>query len=109
MLDRNTKPDAAARSPRSIPARYPPSGAWPAEMPADMVAAFFGHDTTGKLYKAIERREAPRPTATRLRDKGRREPVWAREACLRFVAERHGIASEVHPDAAHKEDIGALI
>jgi hypothetical protein len=82
-----------AHAPRSLPARHPPNGAWPAEMRADMAAAFLDYETTGKFFKAIERREAPRPTATRLRD-GKRVPVWPVEACLRFIADRHGIDSD---------------
>jgi len=78
-------------SPRSKPARYPP--AWPREMRADVVAAFLDYETTGKLSAAITRGEAPRPTATRLGDKGRREPVWSYEGCCRFIANRHGFDS----------------
>jgi hypothetical protein len=84
------------RAPRSLPARFPPAGAWPAEMRADLVAAFFDFKTTGELYKAILRAEAPRPTAFRRRD-GRREPVWALEACRSHVANRHEIASDAAP------------
>lgn len=77
---------------RSLPARYPPNGAWPAEMRIDMAAAYFDYETTGKLLQAIARGEAPRPTATRLRD-GRQIPVWALDACFKFVANRHEIVS----------------
>lgn len=84
---------AAAHAPRSLPARYPPSGVWPAEMRIDMAAAYFDYETTGKLYKAIQRGEAPRPTATRL-EKGRHIPVWALDACFKFVANRHEIRSD---------------
>jgi hypothetical protein len=97
-------PEGAYRGPRSLPARYPPTGAWPAEMPSDMVAAFFGHETTGKLLKAIERGEAPRPTATRLREKRRHEPVWARDACLKFIADRHGLVCEAPAVSERLED-----
>jgi hypothetical protein len=62
-------------------------------MRADMAAAFFDFETTGKFTKAILRNEAPRPTASRLRD-GKRVPVWSTEACLRFIANRHGIDSD---------------
>ena len=58
---------------RSLAARYPASGAWPGEMCADTTAAYFDLQTTGQLWKAIERGEAPRPSSTRLRN-GKREP-----------------------------------
>jgi hypothetical protein len=91
-------------APRSLPARYPPHGAWPLEMRADMAAALLGYDTTGQLYAAVARSEAPRPTATRQR-KHKREPVWALDACRKHVDARHQIAS----DAAAIESIGDLI
>jgi hypothetical protein len=84
----------APHAPRSLPARHPPNGAWPAEMRADMAAAFLGYETTGRLIAAIVRGEAPRPTATRLRD-GKREPVWAKVAIDAFLANRHKIVSDV--------------
>jgi len=87
-------PDAS-HAPRSLPARYPDDRGehWPLEMPADMAAALLGFETTGKLLQAIARNEAPRPTATRLRD-GKRVPVWALDACRKFVANRHEIVSD---------------
>lgn len=86
-------PAASSHAPRSLPARYPPNGSWPFEMPADITAALFGLETTGKLFKAIERKEAPRPTATRMSD-GRRVPVWHLEECRKFLANRHEIRSD---------------
>jgi hypothetical protein len=62
-------------------------------MRSDTAAAYFDHETTGYLVKAIQRGEAPPPTATRVRN-GRREPVWAKAACDRFIENRHGLASE---------------
>jgi hypothetical protein len=97
--------NARLHAPRSLPARHPPNGAWPAEMRADMAAAFLDYESTGKLMHAIMRGEAPRPTATRLRN-GRHEPVWARDALDRHVANRHEIVSDV---TAAREDIGALL
>jgi hypothetical protein len=85
---------SARRFPRSRPARYPPHGAWPAEMRADMAAAFLDYSTTGEFTKAIGRGEAPRPTDTRL-VKGCREPVWARGALESHVVNRHEIGSDV--------------
>ena|SRR5258706_10585740 len=100
--------DARPAQSRSLPARYPSGGVWPAEMPASIAAAFFGHETTGRLLKAIARGEALRPTATRVREKGRREPVWGLDACRRFVADRHGIVGDDNP-GSKEEDIGALL
>ena len=91
---------------RSLPARFPLNGAWPIEMRADMTAAFLDFETTGQLLAAILRKEAPRPTVTRLRN-GRRVPVWARDAVVNFIAKRHEIGTA---DAASDvEDIGDLM
>ncbi len=91
-------PLAAARTkdyaPRSRPARYPPGGAWPEEMRADMAAAFLDFETSGQLFKAILKGEAPGPSSTRLRD-GRREPVWALDVLRSHIANRHEISSDV--------------
>jgi hypothetical protein len=102
---------ATAMSPRQVsvtrsrPARYPPYGAWPAEMRADVAAAFLDYETTGQLYVAVLRGQAPRPTGERLR-KGRREPTWALDQVKAYVANRHEIASDRVPG---KENIGELI
>jgi hypothetical protein len=93
------------RARRSLPARHPPHGAWPAEMRADMVAAYLDYETTGGLYAAVLRGEAPRPTGERLRN-GRREPTWALDALKVHVAKRHEIASDALPG---KENIGELV
>ncbi len=95
----------AQRKPRSVRARYPEHGAWPGEMRADVAAAFLDYETTGGLFAAIMRGEAPRPTSTRLRD-GRREPVWALEALRAHVARRHEIA---HDGSTPGESIAGLI
>jgi len=94
-----------ARAQRSLPARHPPHGAWPAEMRADIAAAFLDYETTGQLYAAVLRGEAPRPTGERQR-KGRREPTWALAALKAHVANRHEIASDALPG---KENIGELV
>ncbi len=52
--------------PRSLPARYPP-GPWPAQMRADMVAAFFDFKNTAELVSAVKRGEAPPPSAKRVK------------------------------------------
>jgi hypothetical protein len=98
-------PAREVRAPRSLPARHPPHGAWPAEMRADMVAACLDSETTGQLYAAVLRGEAPRPTGERLRN-GRREPTWAFDALKTHVANRHEIASDALPE---KENIGELV
>lgn len=75
---------------RTIPARFPPNGAWPGVMRADLVAAFFDCRDTGELARRVREGEIPPPTA--LRGGGRkREPVWALESCQRFIAHRHQI------------------
>jgi hypothetical protein len=74
-------------------------------MRADVVAALFDFETTGQLWKAIARGEAPRPSACRARN-GRREPVWALEICQAFIAHRHDIKNNGLPDA---EDIRSLL
>src|SRR5262245_44290115 len=93
------------RAPRSLPARHPPHGAWPAEMRADLVAAYLDYETTGQLYAAVLRGDAPRPTGERLRN-GRREPTWAFDALKTHVAHRHEIAFDA---ITGKENIGELI
>ena len=64
--------ERSSKCPRSLPARHPPNGAWPAEMPEVYAAAYLGWETTGKLRAAVVRGDAPRPTSSRLRD-GKRE------------------------------------
>jgi hypothetical protein len=93
------------RAPRSRAARHPPHGAWPAEMRAEVAAAFLDYDTTGQLHAAVLRGDAPRPTGERLRN-GRREPTWALDNLKAHVANRHEIASDA---LSGKENIGELI
>ena len=70
--------------PRTLPARYPP-GPWPAQMRADMVAAFFDFENTAELVAAVKRGEVPPPSAIRKRGKDA-EPVWSRAHLERFSA-----------------------
>jgi hypothetical protein len=70
------------------PARFPPTGVWPFELRADMVAALLDFDTTRQLCKAIADGTAPRPGAVRGRG-AELEVVWSREAVRAFVAARH--------------------
>lgn len=86
----------------SAPARYPPHGAWPAVMRADMAAAFFDLDSVGALHRAIARGEVPRPTDARARGRAR-EPLWALDACRTFVHRRHEI------DGATSDSLADLV
>jgi hypothetical protein len=70
--------------PRVLPARYPP-GPWPAQMRADMVAAFFDFENTAELVAAVKRGEAPPPSAMRKRGKNA-EPIWSRAHLEHFSA-----------------------
>lgn len=70
-----------------FPARYPPIGAWPTQMRADMAAAYLDYRDTAELAAAIGRRDAPPPSC--IRGKGRHtEPVWSRDDLDRYVAPR---------------------
>jgi hypothetical protein len=73
------------RKSQALPARYPPSGVWPAQMRADMAAAYLDFSNTAELVAAIKRGDAPVPSS--LRGKGRkREPVWSRIDLDRHIA-----------------------
>jgi hypothetical protein len=89
----------------TLPARYPPSGTWPAQMRADMAAAYLDYRDTSELAAAISRGQAPPPSS--LRGSGRRrEPVWARvelDRCVAFTA----LPSESGVPA--KENLTALV
>ena len=89
--------------PRNLPARYP-SGPWPGQMRADMVAAFLDFENTAELAAAVKRGEAPPPSA--LRKKGNKsEPVWSL-----IYLERFSAPSIVGPDIEpHTEDLEILI
>jgi hypothetical protein len=81
----DVRPEAAAkRLQLAGQAYYPPN--WPAEMKIEVAAAYLGFATTNELRRAIQRGEAPRPSATR---GAHREPVWAKVACDAFVERRH--------------------
>src|SRR4051794_40206863 len=61
----------------SLSARYPVNGVWPAEMRADLLAAYLDFRNVRELVLAIARGEAPSPT--RFRGRGRtREAVWVK-------------------------------
>jgi hypothetical protein len=81
-----------------LPARYPVAGSWPAQMRADMTAAFLDFEDTKALAAAVTRGEAPPPSA--MRGAGRaREPVWNRAALDRFLA-REGASGDAGSAAA---------
>lgn len=90
---------------RARPARFPPNGAWPAVLRADMAAAFLDYPDTAALTRAITRGEAPAPTSLR-RAGARREPIWAREAVMRFVARMNDVAND---NAETEDDIRSLL
>ena len=62
-----------------------PIGPWPAQMHADMVAAFFDFENTAELVAAVKRGEAPPPSAMRKRGNNA-EPVWSRAHLEHFSA-----------------------
>jgi hypothetical protein len=67
-------------------------------MREDMAAAYLDLDTTGQLRAAIQRAEAPPPSAMRGLN-GRRIPIWLRSGMDDFIASRHNAMSSVHPPA----------
>jgi hypothetical protein len=93
------------RSRTKVPARYPPIGAWPALMRADMAAAYLDYPDTNELLAAISRGEAPAPCC--LQGKGRkREPVWTKATLDRYLVPRT-TCDEVGDDG--REDLRALV
>ena len=89
----------------SLPARYPPVGAWPAQMRADMAAAYLDYADTDELARAISRGEAPAPCC--LRGKGRkREPVWNKDTLDGYLVPRAS-GNQDRDDA--REDLQGLV
>lgn len=87
-----------------LPARFPPFGAWPVEMRADMTAAYLDYRDTAELKRAIVRGDAPPPTS--LRGTGRaREPIWARQSLDRRLA----LPKTARQDGGPKVDLAALV
>lgn len=90
---------------RVLPVRYPPTGAWPAQMRADMAAAYLDFRNSAELTAAVVRGEAPTPSS--LRGAGRkREPIWARQDLDRCVASR---AIESEASKVGSENLTALL
>ena len=92
----------ARRTP--LPARYPPVGAWPALMRADMTAAYLDYRDTGELERAMGRGEAPPPIA--YHGIGRaRQPVWSKAVIDDFAAPARARA----PDRVERQDLSSLV
>lgn len=84
---------------KPLPARHPPTGAWPTLMRADTAAAYLDFQDAAQLSRAMSKGDAPRPTA--IRGSGRsREPVWAKAHLDRF-------AEGADPDRA--TDLASLV
>jgi hypothetical protein len=80
------------------PARYPPHGAWPAELRADIVAAFLDFPNTRSLAIAILEGDAPRASGAR-GEGAARELTWYLDGLKAFVASRHGGMAVTRPGA----------
>lgn len=91
----------APRAP--LPPRYPPTGAWPAIMRADMVAAYLDYRDTSELSRAVGRGEAPAPTSFHGSGPSK-EPVWAKSYLDRFASEEKN-----GDDVARKADLVRLV
>lgn len=90
---------------RALPPRYPPTGTWPAQMRADMAAAYLDYRDTTEFAIAIRRGDAPPPSS--LRGSGRkREPVWCREELDRYLAPA---PPDGQNDERAKEDLRLLV
>lgn len=88
----------SARSP--LPARYPPSGAWPAVMRADMAAAYLDYRNTSDLARAVTRGEAPPPIG--YHGTGRvRESIWLKAAIDNFL--------KPDSDSPRQQDLASLV
>jgi hypothetical protein len=88
-------------SPRSpFPARYPPTGTWPAVMRADMAAAYLDYRDTSELARGVSRGEAP--PAIGHHGTGRaREPIWLKATIDNFIMP--------DSDGPGKQDLASLV
>jgi len=85
-------------------ARYPPTGAWPVVMRADMAAAYLDYRDTGELARGVSRGEAPPPIG--YHGVGRaREPIWSKIAIDSFV-ESSGV---IESGGSNKQDLASLV
>jgi hypothetical protein len=92
----------APRTP--LPARYPPTGTWPALMRADMTAAYLDYRDTGELARGVGRGEAPSPTG--YHGSGRaREPVWSKAVIDSFATS----GSTINLDGTNEQDLASLV
>jgi hypothetical protein len=92
----------APRTP--LPARYPPTGTWPALMRADMTAAYLDYRDTGELARGVGRGEAPPPTG--YHGSGRaREPVWSKAVIDRFATS----GGTINSDGTNDQDLASLV
>ena len=88
----------------ALPARYPPIGAWPALMRADMVAAYLDYRDTAELARAVARGEAPPPTG--YHGTGRsREPVWSKAVIDELIT----TAKATDLDRSQAKDLASLV
>jgi hypothetical protein len=93
------------RSRINFPARYPPLGSWPAQMRADVVAAYLDFSNTSELAASISRGEVPPPSS--FRGKGRnRQPVWNRGALDQHLVPRLSCG---HDQEQEGEDLRSLV
>lgn len=89
----------------ALPARYPPHGAWPAVMRADVVAAFFDCKDTKALAAAVLRGDVPPPCGSF--NKGRaKEPIWTIDYCRDFLVRRYGGSAG---QSSGSEDLADLV
>jgi hypothetical protein len=88
----------------SLPARYPPVGAWPALMRADMAAAYLDYRDTNELARAVLRGETPLPSGYHGRGRSR-EPVWSKAVIDNFTAKSGGL----HLNGTEGEDLSSLV
>jgi hypothetical protein len=88
----------SARAP--LPGRYPPTGAWPEVMRADMAAAYLDYRDTSELARGIRRGEAPPPIGHH--GIGRtREPIRSKTGIDKFI--------EPDSDGPRKQDLASLV
>lgn len=90
---------------RILPARYPPHGAWPEVMRADMTAALFDRLDTKDLAAAVVRGEVPPPCGS-IGTGNSKQPVWTRAYCLAFISRRYDAGAS---ERAHSEDLADMV